>query len=305
MNYRITHTTNYTYASAVSVCHNVVMLTPRDGTRVKCQSHRLTVRPTPELSNRRRDFFGNNVHTFSIEENHRQLSITATSHVTVEPGNLPDAALSPAWEFISTDISVQADPAWPQVCPYMFDSPRVKRNEQLKAYAEPSFPADRPIIAAAVDLTSRIHQDFAYDTTATNVTSTTEEAFSLRKGVCQDFAHIMVGCFRSVGLPARYVSGYLRTNPPEGKPRLVGADESHAWVSVYAGREIGWLDVDPTNDCICGTDHVPIAWGRDYGDVVPIRGVFLGGGKHTMQVSVDVCPVDVSSGSASATIEST
>jgi transglutaminase-like putative cysteine protease len=292
MNYRITHITTYSYASPVSLSHNLVLLTPRDGARVACAYHRLTVRPTPRFSHRRRDFFGNHVHTFSIEDTHRQLSITAASRVSVRGTALPDPDESPDWNRVAAEIADQTDPRWMSICPFVFDSPRISRTAELTEYAAKSFADGRPVVAAAADLAARIHRDFAYDKTATHVNTRTEDAFRLRRGVCQDFAHIMVACLRTVGLPARYVSGYLRTSPPPGKPRLVGADQSHAWASVYAGADLGWVAIDPTNNCLCSTDHVPIAWGRDYGDVVPIRGVFLGGGDHTLYVSVDVQPLD-------------
>ena len=153
-----------------------------------------------------------------------------------------------------------------------------------------SFPAGRPIIAASLELTERIHDDFRYDNAATHVNTSVNEAFQLRAGVCQDFAHVQIGCLRSIGIPARYVSGYLRTIPPEGRDRLVGSDESHAWISVYAGVDVGWIDMDPTNACMVGIDHIPICIGRDYGDVTPMRGVVLGGGQTTLSVKVDVSP---------------
>ena len=161
----------------------------------------------------------------------------------------------------------------------------------FEQYARHSFPTGRPILEAVLDLNQRIHRDFQYDPAATHVHTPTEEAYALRRGVCQDFSHVQIACLRALGLSARYVSGYLRTHAPTGQPRLIGADQSHAWVSVYCGQRIGWIDVDPTNDKLSDLDHIPIAWGRDYSDVVPVRGVFLGGGKHQVTVSVDVAPV--------------
>ncbi len=292
MQYKITHSTSYQYSTAVSVCHNLVMLTPRDDSRVHIHHHRLTTHPTPQFSSRRKDAFGNVVNAFSIEENHRQLTVTATNRVTVSSHSLPADDSTPAWESVPAAIQEQSDPEWIASARFAFDSPRIACSEEFADYARQSYAPSRPVLAAARDLTSRIHRDFQYDKSATVVTTATSDAFRLRKGVCQDFAHIQIACLRSIGLPARYVSGYLRTYPPPGKPRLVGADQSHAWVSSYCGPEIGWVEFDPTNNCICGTDHVPIAWGRDYGDVVPMRGVFLGGGAHQLKVSVDVMPVE-------------
>ncbi|MEL7338490.1 MAG: transglutaminase family protein, partial [Planctomycetota bacterium] len=174
---------------------------------------------------------------------------------------------------------------------YRFPSPRIKPSAVFADYTKETFTADAEIVAAALALTQQIHKDFKYDTTVTNVATTTEDAFALRAGVCQDFAHVQIACLRSIGLQARYVSGYLRTVPPPGKERLVGADESHAWLEVYAGTEIGWLGLDPTNACLVGTDHIPVCVGRDYDDVSPMRGVVLGGGTNTLKVSVDVEPV--------------
>jgi transglutaminase-like putative cysteine protease len=294
MHYKITHTTTYNYSEPVRVCHNYVMLTPREDLHVRCQSHRLVIRPTPLLSGRRKDYFGNTVHSFSIEENHRQLTVTATSRVAVDEIPRPDPEASTPWEQIAEGTARQTDAHWWEACPFVFDSPRVQRDPRYRDFAEESFSAGRPIVAAAQDLVRRIHAGFQYDPQATSVTTSTEEAFQLRRGVCQDFAHIAIACLRSLGLPARYVSGYLRTIPPPGEPRRVGVDQSHAWVSLYTGPELQWMDFDPTNNAPCSTDHVPVAWGRDYSDVVPMKGVVLGGGEHQLHVSVDVAPVEES-----------
>jgi transglutaminase-like putative cysteine protease len=291
VNYKITHSTSYSYSSPVSVCHNTLMLTPRDSRNVHCQSHRLMIRPTPVVSTRRKDLFGNYVHAISIEESHKQLVITATCKVSVQTSSLPELDASPPWETVARGVADQNDPNWLSVCPFVFDSPRIARSRVFAGYAGESFTEGRPIAVATADLAARIHHDFEYNKKATDVNTSTAAAFQLRQGVCQDFAHIFVCCLRSIGLPAKYVSGYLRTIPPAGKPRLVGADQSHAWGSVYCGPELDWIDFDPTNNCACGDDHIAVAWGRDYGDVVPIKGVFLGGGEHTLQVSVDVAPV--------------
>ncbi len=290
MKYKVTHTTTYTYSTPVSVCHNLVMLTPREDPRLHCQSHRLVIRPTPQVSARRVDYFGNHVHSFFIEQTHRELSVTSSSRVSVSPPALPVPEASPEWETVVAAVRERTDPNWLSACQFSFDSPRVSRSAEFLSYAESSFDRRAPVLQSVVDLTSRIHSDFEYDKLATSVTTPTDQAFRAGKGVCQDFAHIQVACLRSVGLPAQYVSGYLRTVPPPDKPRMIGADQSHAWVSVYCGSELGWVDVDPTNDVITSTEHVAIARGRDYGDVVPIKGVFLGGGEHQLDVSVDVAP---------------
>jgi len=292
MQYKISHITTYQYSSPVRVCHNYVMLTPREEFPVECHSYRLVIRPTPQVAARRKDSFGNTVHSFSIEENHRQLVVNASSRVTVLPLTFPKPESTEKWDAVQKGIAEQTDPDWLAACRFVYDSPRIRRGGEFREFALQSFKPGRPILQAALELNERIHKHFKYDPLATTVSTTPEVAFKQKKGVCQDFTQVHVACLRSIGLPARYVSGYLRTIPPPGKPRLIGADQSHAWVSVYCGPELKWVDFDPTNNCLANTDHIPIAWGRDYSDVAPIRGVFLGGGEHQMTVSVDVCPVE-------------
>jgi transglutaminase-like putative cysteine protease len=258
MKYKITHSTSYSYSEPVAVCQNLVMLTPREGPRLRCSSHRLVIRPQPTTSAHRIDFFGNQCVAFSIEENHRQLRITATCRVDVEPFELPRTDTLPAWEKVIDGVSAQRDPDWLEAWPFICDSPRIVRKETFANYAHESFPAGRSAFAAVQDLTARIHRDFKYDRAATDVRTSTDEAFRLQKGVCQDFAHVEIACLRSLGMPARYVSGYLRTVPAPGKERLVGADQSHAWISAYCGPA-GWNDFDPTNNAVVSTDHVPLA----------------------------------------------
>lgn len=291
MNYVVTHTTTYRYSSPVNVCHNVLMLEPRQSPSLQCNSYQLDIDPQPKFSARRTDMFGNFVHRFSLEENHSLLKIAATSNVTVQGRRMSTVESSPTCDQVSTACKTQADSNWLEVSPFFFNSPRIKRSTDFAKYASTIVQRERPIVEAALELTQRIYADFKYDKDATKVDTPTENAFAGRHGVCQDFAHIAVACLRSCNLPARYVSGYLRTIPAPGTKRLIGNDESHAWFSIYCGSELGWIDFDPTNNCVCGTDHVPIAFGRDYSDVVPVKGIFLGGGKTTMSVSVDVAPV--------------
>jgi transglutaminase-like putative cysteine protease len=288
MNFIITHTTSYRYSSPVNVCHNVMMLEPRESPTLRCNEYTLDIQPPPRFRGRREDMFGNFVHRFSLEENHSVLKVTATSRVTVEAKTLPPADSTPTCSEVSTASRDHSDPNWLQVSPFFFDSPRIKRSAEFASFAAASIQPKKSIITAATDLTRQIYTDFKYDKDATKVDTPTETAFAGRHGVCQDFAHIAVACLRSCNLPARYVSGYLRTIPAPGTKRLIGNDESHAWFSVYCGSELGWLDFDPTNNCACGADHVPIAFGRDYSDVVPVKGIFLGGGNTTLSVSVDV-----------------
>lgn len=290
MNYKVTHITTYTYGSPVRVCHNSVLITPRDDSHLACLAHRIAIRPNPQVRSARRDRFGNSVTSFSIEENHRQLVVTASSRVNVSPRALPEAADTAKWEDVRTAVHEQEDVNWLDAFQFLYDSPRITRTEKFAEFAREAFAKERPILEAAQALTARLHKYFKYDTHATTVFTSPEEAFKLGRGVCQDFAHVEVACLKSLGLPARYVSGYLRTIPPPGKPRLVGADQTHAWVSLYCGEALGWVDFDPTNNCICSEDHIPIACGRDYSDVAPFKGVFLGGGDHSLTVSVDVVP---------------
>lgn len=291
MKYRITHSTWYAYTEPAPVCHNVVHLAPRTSGRQSCQDFRLHIDPAAAYLSRREDYFGNMVEHFSIEGAHRQLCVTADSVVEVAPLALAELADSPPWEEIASTARTLESALDPQVVQLLYPSPRVPTLPELRSYAHPSFTAGRPIVAAVQDLTARIHRDFAFDARATTVSTPLAEAFKLRRGVCQDFAHLAVGSLRAVGIPARYVSGYLRTTPPAGKPRMVGADASHAWASAWCGP-LGWVDFDPTNDALVSDSHVMVAWGRDYGDVCPIQGVFVGGGDHRMGVSVDVVPHD-------------
>jgi transglutaminase-like putative cysteine protease len=292
--YKITHTTTYRYVEAVPVCHNEVHLTPRDTAWQKCLQYRLHIKPHPDAVGKRNDYFGNSLHHFSIQEGHRRLSISAHSRVEVRLRDRLLPEQSPPWDMISRGFRFPMDAEELGATQFRLDSPSVITSSDLRAYAQPSFPAGRPILEAVADLTTRIHTDFKYDPRATTVNTPLEDVLELRRGVCQDFAHLEIGCLRSLGLAARYVSGYLRTIPPPGKPRLVGADASHAWLSVFC-KQSGWIDVDPTNDCFPTTDHITVAWGRDYTDVCPINGVFVGGGAHSMAVSVDVEPLFESS----------
>jgi transglutaminase-like putative cysteine protease len=293
--YQITHRTHYKYASPVAICQNQLRMMPRPkltrGAKLECHCVEVSIDPHPTFSHEHLDYFGNRVLSFSIEQLHRELTVNVCSDVTVSHKSLESNLQSPAWESVSRRLAAGEDANWLWVQEFLHDSPRIMRQPNFAEYARESFPTGREILEATSELTKRIHVDFKYDTTATHVQTSTGEAFRLRAGVCQDFAHIQIACLRSIGVPALYVSGYLRTEPPAGQPRKSGSDESHAWVSVYAGDEIGWVDYDPTNDCLTNNRHVPICIGRDYSDVSPMRGVAMGGGAATLSVSVDVLPV--------------
>ncbi len=257
-------------------------------TRVDCHYVKTNIRPEPDVMEQHQDYFGNSVYTFAIEAVHQELDVTVQSEVTVHHDEWPAGKRSVPWSEIVKGVPSGADVRWYEVQEFCFDSPRVSRHQRYADYALLSFTDDRDAFAATLDLTERLNRDFKYDTTATDVNTPTDTAFDIKAGVCQDFSHVQIACLRSIGLPARYVSGYLRTIPREGAERLVGADESHAWVSVYLGSELGWVDVDPTNACRCDTNHIPICVGRDYSEVSPMRGVVLGGGKTQLSVKVDV-----------------
>jgi transglutaminase-like putative cysteine protease len=285
--YRIVHRTNYRYNAPVSRCRNEAHLRPRDTDRQQCLASELVVEPTPTSWSERSDFFGNPVLSFVVDGPFDELTVTSTSSVSVS-GREPLPPAGPAWEkardSLSTDLSTEMLAARE----FCFESPLVPESANVRAYAEPSFAAGRSLVDAVTDLTERIFTDFVYDPGFTTVTTPLEDVLTFRRGVCQDFAHLAIGCFRSMGLAARYVSGYLETAPPEGVDRLVGADASHAWPSVFVPGW-GWLDVDPTNDKIVGPTYVTTAWGRDYGDVSPLKGIVFGGGNsHLLDVSVDV-----------------
>lgn len=293
MRYRITHRTSYRHSEAVPFCQNAVWLTPRNIPSQQREAFQLDVSPVPSNVGSRTDYFGNDVRYFAIDAGYRALEITATSVVRVSPrfdaGRLPP---SPPWESIAETLCRDLSPVGLDACQFPFDSPFAAASEELGEYARRSFTPGRPVAEAARELTSRIHADFVYEPGATTVQTAVDEVVAQRRGVCQDFAHVAIASLRAIGLAGRYVSGYLRTIPPAGQPRLVGADASHAWFSVYCG-EAGWIDFDPTNDSVPSTDHVTLAWGRDYGDVTPVRGLFVGGGGHELNVSVDVAPFRV------------
>ena len=291
MTYNITHRTLYEYAAPVTVSQHVARLEPGSSSLQECERFSLKIFPEPALRKEHSDYFGNRLCFFAIQEVHTQLEVITHSRVTVRPGKNRDAENSLSSEAVT---SLFRDPVSPEVIePYqfIFDSPQVRASLELADYARESFGRDTPLIEGAKDLSRRIFTDFKYDVKATTVATPLEEVLEKRRGVCQDFAHLGIAFLRSLGLPARYVSGYLRTRPPEGKPRLVGVDASHAWFSVFCPGT-GWVDFDPTNNVQPGEEHITVALGRDFGDVSPVAGIVTGGGKHTVKVSVDVEPLN-------------
>lgn len=291
MRYRVRHTTTYVYDDAVSICHNEVRLTPRSTPHQRCLRTLLTVDPPPPALHSQLDYFGNPATFFILEEPHHEMAVCAESEITLSPGPPVDPVLTPPWESVRDGLPRDRSAAGLLAYSFRFDSPHVPCDPALAAYAAPSFTAQRPILDAALDLTRRIHRDFRYRPGVTSVATSVLEVLAERHGVCQDFAHLELACLRSLGLAARYVSGYVRTTRSPVRERLVGADASHAWIAVWCG-EAGWVELDPTNDRIPSDEHVVLAWGRDYADVSPMRGVILGGGaSHQVDVAVDVTPL--------------
>jgi len=299
MIYRIVHRTTYKYRYSVSLGNHVACLKPRTLPHHRLIRNELSIQPAPATLTAREDYFGNRLCFFTIQEPHRELVVEARSEVVVERNGKQDGEMGDAanarptipWEEAAQWLANDRSPAGMDAFQFGFESPRIRIRPEFAAYALQSFTPGRPMPDALVELTARIHQDFRFDPKVTTVRTPTEEVFRKRRGVCQDFAHVQIACLRSLNLAARYVSGYLRTYPPPGKPRLVGADASHAWVSAYCPG-IGWLDVDPTNNLVPSDGHVTLAWGRDYGDVSPLRGLILGGGAHILKVGVDMEPIE-------------
>jgi len=291
MIYRIVHRTTYKYKNPVSLGNHVACLKARSLPHQQSTQTELQIQPLPATRTDRVDYFGNLLCFFTIQEPHKELVVEARSKVVMQGSPPPWTQHSLPWEVAAQSLPNDLSPEGLEAYQFRFESPRIRVRQEFAAYALQSFTPRRPMTEALLDLTARIHTDFRFDSKVTTVRTTTEEVFRKRRGVCQDFAHLQIACLRSLNLAARYVSGYLRTYPPPGQPRLVGADASHAWVSAYCPG-IGWLDVDPTNNLVPSNGHVTLAWGRDYSDVSPLRGLILGGGSHTLKVAVDMEPLN-------------
>lgn len=296
MRLTVVHETHYEYANPVLLSQQLMHLTPRSLLRQSCHAHRIVIEPQPVELKDAQDYFGNPVTRAMFTAPHQALSVRAESQVSVVPrGADPLAGPSTGWEQVRDRLRSLEAPPLLEPTEFVFESPHVESFAALADYAAPSFAPGRALLEAASDLMRRIHADFEFDDEATSVATPLREVLARRRGVCQDFAHVMIGALRSLGLPARYVSGYILTTPPPGHARLVGADASHAWVSVH-DPAAGWVDFDPTNNCLADDEHVTLAWGRDFGDVTPMRGVILGGGEQTLKVHVTVAPVELQDG---------
>lgn len=292
MKYRVRHLTEYSYDSKVNSCYNRAHILPRDTLIQSVDTPRVMILPTPTSGSRRTDYFGNRVYHFSIQEPHTSLTIDVSTYITVKPlgnnhgsqldyGNTCEQVLQALNYKVPSIETIYARE-------FLLNSPMVRMSQQLQSFAQGCFNPQKPFLTAVMDLTHKIFTDFDFDATVTSISTPVDEVLAHKHGVCQDFAHLAIGCLRSLGYAARYISGYLETLPPPGQQRLVGADASHAWFSVYSPGE-GWFEFDPTNDSVPTFQHIVTAWGRDYADVSPLRGVVFGGGRHQkLSVSVDV-----------------
>ncbi|MSP95924.1 MAG: transglutaminase family protein [Betaproteobacteria bacterium] len=286
MFYRVIHETRYVYASRVAVAQQLLHLTPRELPWQRRVAHAIAIDPQPSETSEHVDYFGNPVCHAVLASPHDTLTVRVESDVSVgSRGSTAALSGSPPWESVRAWLHACDLAPVLEAAEFLFESPHVRFSAGLADYALTSFSAGRPFLDAVLDLNHRIHGDFLFDASAAGVATPIAEVFELRRGVCQDFAHPMTGCLRVLGLPARYVSGYVLTTPPPGHAPLIGVDASHAWVSAYCPAG-GWIDFDPTNDLVVNDQHITLAWGRDLSDVAPMRGVILGGGEQELEVRV-------------------
>ena len=285
----ISHVTHYDYASRVDLAMHLLHLQPLSRADQQLEDFRLDIDPPATRNQASLDYFGNPQHHLTLTTPHHALTVRAESRVRRLAAATPKPSASLAWESVRAAMRYRAGQPWLPAAEFCFPSAFVPLHPAFQAYAQLEFTPGRPLLEAAIGLMARIHHEFTYATASTDLTTPALEAFSRRQGVCQDFAHIMIACLRSLGLPARYVSGYLLTQPPPGQPRLLGVDASHAWLAVWCPQH-NWVELDPTNNLIAAQSHAVIACGRDYADVAPLRGVIQGGGSHTLSVAVSVAP---------------
>ncbi|MGE4560752.1 MAG: transglutaminase N-terminal domain-containing protein [Desulfobulbus sp.] len=291
MKYRVTHNTAYHYSEPASLSQNELFLTPRSTNRQQVLQTQLVFTPQPQYLHRRIDYFGNIAHVFMIEQPHAELSLTATSLVRTGRSLRIEPEATLPWEEVVARLQKHPFSEDLEAYQFIFASPMIGIDPDIQDYARTSFLPGTPVLEGGMDLMRRIFTEFAYDKAASSVDTPVDQVLANKRGVCQDFSHLAIACLRSLGLAARYVSGYLETLPPPGKPKMIGADASHAWVSLYVPDE-GWVDLDPTNNLIPGEMHITLAWGRDYSDVAPVKGVVMGGGLHSLDVEVDVARME-------------
>jgi len=292
--YQILHDTCYHYDSPVSLAQQLAHLWPRDCAWQRCTEQQLLISPEPTTRRDEQDVFGNPLTRLAFERPHDELQVNARLTVEVLARPALDFNLSPAWELTRNALTYSSQPLSAELleaCRYRFQSPYVHLKRSFVEFSESCFPPGRPLLLGVQALMEKIFDEFTFDAEATQVATPLVEVLERRRGVCQDFAHLMLACVRSRGLAARYISGYLLTRPPPGQPRLIGADASHAWVSVFC-PVLGWVDFDPTNNVQPALEHITLAWGRDFSDVSPLRGVILGGGSHDPEVRVTVMPLN-------------
>ncbi|CEL27280.1 transglutaminase family protein [Pseudomonas fluorescens] len=292
--YLIFHDTCYHYDSPVSLAQQLAHLWPRECSWQRCTQRQLLISPQPSARRDELDVFGNPLTRLAFERPHDELQVSARLTVEVLARPSLDFNESPAWELTRNALTYSSQPLPSdllEACRYRFQSPYVHLKRSFVEFSQSCFPPGQPLLLGVQALMQKIFSEFTFDAEATQVATPLVEVLERRRGVCQDFAHLMLACLRSRGLAARYISGYLLTRPPPGQPRLIGADASHAWVSVFC-PVLGWVDFDPTNNVQPALEHITLAWGRDFSDVSPLRGVILGGGSHDPEVRVTVMPVE-------------
>ncbi|MFX0556618.1 transglutaminase family protein [Maribacter sp. CXY002] len=295
MVFNVTHITTYKYNAPVNYCHNIATLRPRKSNGQELLDYKIQISPKPTEISEREDFFGNFITRFSIQKEHQVLRVTTKSRINRDYTGFHDSFYSDSCKNVTMNDALFAlngnDPWVLEAKQYVLESIFIRKTDKnIREYAELSFQGNRSVFDAAFELMQRIYTDFDFVSGFTSISTPIEEVFRLKKGVCQDFAQIAIACIRSVGLPARYVSGYIETLPPPGKAKLVGADASHAWFSIFIPG-FGWVDFDPTNNQIPKDQHIVVGWGRDYYDVPPLKGVVYGSGKSKLKVSVDIAQV--------------
>jgi transglutaminase-like putative cysteine protease len=289
--YKVQHSTSFSYGTDVTLSQQLMRLTPRDTAHQSLQGSTILLEPSADVRSSGTDYFGNTTTYASIQKPHRRLNIIASSTVEVLPPPTPVLSATTPWQVLAGNMRAPATSGSLDAVQYCYPSPHIDIPPSIAPLVNDLFLADRPILEAVMALTTRIYEDFTYKGGVTDVHTPVSEVLANRQGVCQDFAHLQLACLRYVGLPARYVSGYLVTKPAPGQTKMVGSDESHAWISVWT-PELGWVDFDPTNNMMPAQEHVVLGWGRDYADVSPVNGFIVGGsGEHKLTVQVDVVPI--------------